>query len=70
MKKILVLVLVFTCSLLAFSWYKPGFIIGGGEAGLSFLYPERTASFYKSGWIEIGTGIPQSVAHSSYPIFK
>jgi hypothetical protein len=51
------------------SWYRPGYIIGGGEESLSFLFPERTAQYYKFTWEEINTGGVQTIELSRYPLF-
>ena len=54
----------------AFLWYKPGKIIGGGEDGLSFVRPERTAELFKYGWDDSAMGRPQTISQSRYPYFK
>lgn len=57
------------CLLLTFVWYKPGLVIGGGEEGLAFAIPQKSAEFYKYPWIDSEIGIPQTVSYSRYPVF-
>jgi hypothetical protein len=68
--KVPLLLPLFTALILVISWYKPGLVIGGGEEGLSFAYPKRTAEIYKSDWDDSSIGKPQTTSRSRYPYFE
>lgn len=65
--KIYISVLIILCSVFVFSWYRPGFIIGGAEEGLSFANPKRTFELFQYTWEEIHYGTLQTTEVVKYP---